>query len=289
MYEQMTPGDSGDKKEKTSKELQWELSRTGWNLEDERRDEIIFELKKPLGKILHALSEDINNGNIQYLIGDDTSGRVPTLILRNCISQLYGAKDMPAPRTFFINGPGAGATLSKEEMRVRVEKITEHLGSRILSGDNSRKTILVTEAMMFGRSMIPIVKACQQLKLHTEIVSIGIEDAKEPVDLEKLLGVKINYGMPGTPEIYNKPAFAGVYKEKPNNDTIFGKMEQEASLLATPYKKTVMKDRQIDKQRWINEVRREIAVLSDELVEEYKKTEIEKREQINSATTCPAS
>ena len=70
-----------------SQKLRFEHSRTGWNSEKERRDERIFDLKEPIQNILgnSSLRSDIEEGRITTLIGDDTSGRIPTIIFRNIL------------------------------------------------------------------------------------------------------------------------------------------------------------------------------------------------------------
>ena len=74
--------------------------------------------------------------------------------------------------------------------------------------------------------------------------------------------------MKGTPKIYRKKAFSGA--TKPGLDPSFPENRQYfVGLTATPYKGEVTKSHQPDVQRWVNEVRREAGVLSEELVEWY--------------------
>lgn len=258
------------KKEKTPKELQWELSRTGWDLDQERREERIFELKEPFRIILRELAEDINSGKIQTLIGDDASGRIPTLILRNCIAEIYSENNMPAPRTFFINGPGGGSELNDEQREKRVGDIAQHFKQKMPNLDPDKKILLITEAISSGGSISLTLDACKQLGVPVEIVSVGIEGDNGKGYLEKMLGVKVYSGMGGTPLIYDSPAFAGVYKEKPHQTALTRYPSKSVPLFSQPYKKQFEKRNQAEKQLWLNEIRREMHVLSDELLEQYK-------------------
>lgn len=254
--------------EKTSKEKQWELSRTGWDLDRERREKEIFELKEPMCKILRSLSEDIDNGKIQFLVGDDTSGRVPTLILKKCIARLYDKQQLPSPETYFINGPGGGLRLNDEQFEQRVNLVTQHLNKCMENRDVQRKILLITEAINSGDSIRPTLEACKRLEMLIEIVAVGVD--RDEKDIEKDLDVKIHFGMYGTPLIYNKPAYAGVYKKKPSGLERYG--DKPAPLIAESYKQTVQKKDQLEKQQWLNEIRREVDVLVDEVVEFYEKS-----------------
>ncbi len=255
---------------------QYALSRTGWDFEHERREKPVFELKVPLERILTQLKTEIERGSIQLLIGDDTSGRVPTMVLRQVLAKLYEEKGMPPPATLFMNGPGGGRLQSEEEKRVRVERIKDFLsrckkiGRFTLSPGN--KAFLVTEVVKSGRSLVPVLEACKELQIPCDVITIGLERQKDLQTLEAELGTTLYHGMEGTPSIYRKGSFTGVAKEEADPYDMFA-LPPEPSLHATPYKDKRGRSERIDLQRWLNEIRREMRVLSDELVAWYIQTE----------------
>jgi hypothetical protein len=276
MNEWPTNAESENEDEKKVGNLQWELSRTGWNFEGARYEKEIFELRAPFEKILQELSEDIEHGNIQFIIGDDASGRIPTMVLRRCIAKLYEERGYPTPPTFFVNGPGSGADLTQDQIDERTSRISEYLDKRLSDRDPDRKTILVTEAIMTGFSLKPLFLACKNLHMPVEIVTVGIERPHDAI--QQNFGVPVHYGMEGTPDVYNKPAFAGVYKERPHMFDSFGERNKETvPMFSKAYKKSMPKHRQAETQRWLNEIRREMHVLSDELIEGYRAMKKQKK------------
>jgi len=52
--------------------------------------------------ILEQARESIDKGEYNILIGDDASGRVPTLIFRRVLQDVYKEKGYDAPKTLFF-------------------------------------------------------------------------------------------------------------------------------------------------------------------------------------------
>ncbi len=251
---------------------QYALSRTGWDFEHERREKAVFELKEPLERILTQLRKEIEKGSIQLLIGDDTSGRVPTMVLRQVLAKLYESKGMNPPATVFMNGPGGGRLQNDQEKKVRVDLIKDFLSRCKKIGrftlPSGSKAFLVTEVIKSGKSLVPVLEACKELSIPCEVISIGRERQKDLQTLEAELGVPIYQGMEGTPSIYRKVSFAGVTKEEADPYDLFA-LPPEPGLHATPYKNKWGASKGIETQQWLNEIRREMTVLSDELVAWY--------------------
>lgn len=240
------------------------------------RDESILELKKPLENILESLKDDIKNARIVALIGDDTSGRIPTLILRGVLSEIYKSNNEKTPTTLFINGPGGGRPEDPFKDESRIVEITEYLKRRISSGELAlhpeKKTLLVTETIKSGNSLKPVVEACRRLGVAIEVVAIGIENEKSISQVQNELNVPVYVGMDGTPKIYNKPAYSGVTKPRPDPSTMFERTistPPDTGLFANPYIKSVPKDDKERTQDLVNAVRDQANMLSKELVEEF--------------------
>ncbi|MEW6610397.1 MAG: hypothetical protein AB1352_02075 [Patescibacteria group bacterium] len=55
-----------------------------------------------LRHLLFRLKEPIERGDYQYIIGEDTSARIPTLIVNRVLKQLYQERNHPTPYTLFL-------------------------------------------------------------------------------------------------------------------------------------------------------------------------------------------
>ncbi len=64
----------------------------------------IAELEKPLGKILGQLRRHIDMNQYKLVLGDDTSGRIPALIMWRVLSALAEQRGQEKPKISFIAG-----------------------------------------------------------------------------------------------------------------------------------------------------------------------------------------
>lgn len=251
---------------------------------EEVRDEYLLELQQPIKRILDEVAEDIAEGNIPLIIGDDASGRVPALIFRNVISSVYEQEGKSIrPATFFINGPGGGRPESLDKDRRRIDDITNNLNAWIKArdvhwGPNS-KALIVTETINTGRSVMPVVRALQELDKKCIVASIGIESSnKESVeDIQKDLNTNVYVGMMGTPKIYNSPAYSGVISPgRGHRDlSLSFKAHPATPLTADSYTyRHVPRYLRPVRQQWINEVRRQSSILSNVIVADFDNNHI---------------
>lgn len=64
----------------------------------------IADLRGSMEKLLDQLRPHIEGGEYQLIVGDDASGRIPTLIFRRIIKAIYEEKGYPKPETAFLQG-----------------------------------------------------------------------------------------------------------------------------------------------------------------------------------------
>lgn len=83
----------------------------------------IEDLRAPTQKILQQLHKKIEKGEYTIIMGDDTSGRIPTLIIGGVIKELYQENHFPAPLVRFI----AGGSLSYEGIISKFNEYSEKL------------------------------------------------------------------------------------------------------------------------------------------------------------------
>ena len=66
--------------------------------------EAIFELKEPIENILTKLSDKIESGYFNAIVGEDASGRIPALIIGRIISERYKKNSLSSPDLKFVAG-----------------------------------------------------------------------------------------------------------------------------------------------------------------------------------------
>lgn len=177
------------------------------NSESEPVNPRVETLEMPLRKILLALKERLNNGEVNLLIGDDASGRSPALIIKKVVDEVYEEKNIPKPGLIFIAG---GETIQSEDESLdeipeinqeRVKKIKLHLEKLINQGliaeksNNLHKTVLIiTEGMFSGYGLRELIQALRKIGLPTEVVSVYVPSDASAAEFEDRLGVKIYHG-----------------------------------------------------------------------------------------------
>lgn len=173
--------------------------------------EEVEELRTPIKNILDQLRSEIDSGTYKIILGDDASGRIPTIIFGNVLSSIYLEKDSKVPQIRFIP---AHPEIPKQPLDNEVKKISRKM-------EMSGKVLIVTDTILFGGHLRPVAEALKNNNLKFDIASIGIEGGaprNKVEDLEKEWDCKIAWGMEGTPSIYYNKSLSGVFKE--DRDTI---------------------------------------------------------------------
>lgn len=182
--------------------------------------EAIANLEEPIYSLLKKnLKKSIDKGEYNVLIGDDASGRIPTLIFRKIMlnrldklrSNLKSEERDKLLQTYFV----AGSANSDNE-----KEVTDFF-RKISSGDKY-KALLVTEFMGSGESMEKMTRGLEEAGIQCDAAVLGTENSE--------MGYRIKY-----PEmfsrhrfymidtsgasilIYNRPTLAGVKKMFPKN------------------------------------------------------------------------
>lgn len=187
--------------------------------DQEFEHEEIQHLEKPIEKILEQLRYNIDRGAYQLIVGDDASGRVPTLIFSRLLRNLNRLGNYPVPKTIFLAGSGQHSDLKIE--REKVSRIKEYLKqkyseliSTITQKEAKKRALVVTEMISSGDGLKPITQALKELGIKFDIASIAVIDREyhSDLDLEDKLGGKIVYGQTETPAIFGDEHFSGVVK-----------------------------------------------------------------------------
>ncbi len=167
----------------------------------------IADLEPLALSVVNQLKDLIERGEYDVIIGDDRSGRVPTLILEKIIDK-YNHGGEPI-KTFFVAGGNKGNWSSWKEGAVGeyVDKIA----------GNFKKALLITESMGTGEGTGRFIDSLEKTHLDFDVVSfesahdLDYYNALDNFSRHKLIIGKENVGMNYI--AYRKTGkFAGVHK-----------------------------------------------------------------------------
>lgn len=202
--------------------------------------EIVGALHEPIKKMLEPVLENIKNSDYQLLIGDDASGRIPTLIVRKFINDAYKHASQPSIPTRFIAGAKADSSTRRkdsiDEERTTPYSFHQHEERELLKEEKKEKVkayitnlkdvstvsisnaLVVTELIESGNSLLPLTKALQENDITSTILTVQIYNPsiENKLRLEKKLGVSsVFYGedyQGSHVSMYNRKQLTGVYK-----------------------------------------------------------------------------
>lgn len=170
----------------------------------------IHGLAKPIFTVLEKIREKIENGEYSVIIGDDSSGRIPTYIIRKIIEKVYKKNGIKNPKTIFITGmPIKNYELKEERIEFIKKNIRIAMRKRI-----SGRGLIVTEYIETGLSIFPIVKALKEMNIPFDVISLSSMNNKSLEFAESTLGTKIITSEENNspPDIYRRSDLSGVDK-----------------------------------------------------------------------------
>lgn len=245
--------------------MDYEFSLTPPKTEKEIRHEEIEELFNPIKEILYRFREQINQGVYKLLIGDDASGRIPTLILDRVLKAIYKERGHVLPKTIFMAGSGTGFdTIYGQPLAAKREKIKDFIQHIFKSNSSSKRVMVITENIFTGKSLEPLIDTLEELDIEYDITSVGIVYGGDKIE-SKNIKERAFGSMRKTPSIYFNKRLSGVDK-KPVN------------LFSTPQKKEESREEeQTSIQLLINTSREEVEKMANRLAENYRKSGLDDR------------
>ncbi|MFA6273807.1 MAG: hypothetical protein WC662_01475 [Candidatus Paceibacterota bacterium] len=246
---------------------------------------MIEALRIPAENLLKQMKYSINNGEFKTIIGDDASGRIPTLIINNVIKDIYKEKGYTEPQIMFIAGSRGLGEVSEKE--VKIDKTKEHISKYLKNKEG--KTLISTEYIQYGSSLKSLGEALKELKIPYEISTfcyfsfIRKDNSQYEDDIQFLikqkeneLGGKINYGKIIDREA-NEESLKVFYDRRDNqsNSTGVHKVKKEVLSKATHNvedsdSKKIIKQKEKGRKN-VNQAREEAKILSDQLTDWYRK------------------
>lgn len=173
----------------------------------------IEDLRAPTQKILRQLHDSIEKGEYMIIIGDDTSGRIPTVIIGGVIKELYRERHFPSPLIRFIAGDIFGREGIVPEFNEYAEKLKGE-SEKQFGSDHAQKVLVVTEFMGTGKTLEPLVMNFKAKGMPCDIAAIGVKkNTFQKFHFKKRVGSKIIWGQKKAPKIWKKKEIAGVAKD----------------------------------------------------------------------------
>ncbi len=232
----------------------------------------IGELHAPLRNIFVQLHEHIDKGDYQLIIGDDASGRTPTLIVEKALKKISQTRGLPEPKVLFF--AGSRAMEMAKEIKAKKEGIVKEIdrAERNWKKDwDHTRALIVTDTIGTGVSLKPLCDALKEYNISYDIATIGLMGNRET--LGKFLGGRVVDGdsSRSIPLIYSSPQ-SGVRK---NPLDIFSKplakhyKEMIAEASSDKWKERYTKNME-ELSEQIASARKDVAILANELATWYE-------------------
>jgi len=200
-------------------------------------------------RALAELVWKLRNKLFEYdtLLSDDASGRIPTLFLREMAVQMRkNSKDTKreAPNTYFVSGGRHG-----------MQHVFNSVANFIKSKPHIGKTLLVTEFISSGRSILELIKILEQEGINFDVAAPSVEE--RPEYYSPALTKRMIYGAIGSQGLafYDQAHYGGTTKSM-----------NRTSAHPTPIKDRYDAESQKEEiQLHVNTTRKEISVIADRL------------------------
>ncbi|HEY4478308.1 MAG TPA: hypothetical protein VI775_00495 [Candidatus Paceibacterota bacterium] len=230
--------------------------------EKEIRHVEVAELEMSSKKIIEQIQDRIEREEYGIIIGDDASGRIPTLIIGGLIRKVMKIEGKLVPNITFVPGKIDILLNPIDEFREFINKFGYKDGKKVL---------IITDTVLSGESLRTIIKCLRKMSIEVDVATIGLEDGLYYDDTHhagSVMGVDLfsggyvnvnNVGLKHTPRIYDNKDMSGVYK-----------LENKAQSSRR------LKDRVFDSsegdrvQALIGEARKDVEILVDKLFKWYQ-------------------
>ena len=239
--------------------------------------EEVAELEVPIKKIIEKIKDRIERGEYGLIIGDDASGRIPTLILGNFIKNISEKKGLDKLNIVFI--PGKLNYFFHRERSRELDKYISGYGAT-----KERRILIVTDTIQSGGSLETLVKLLKKSGHSCDIATIGIEFPDEYDDerFENLGTTEVISGeyQRGAsyhlhiPEVYYKSKSSGVYKRPGDKVSKTRKSAALPEVVNSESIKTRSSRQEI--QESINKSRKDANVVVEHLIDWYESQKQEK-------------
>jgi|GEM_PF-2520348 len=187
-------------------------------------DEVFRDLEDDVINLLEKLKEKILHHEYGAVLGVDSSGRVPALLVGETINKIYEHNQQSRIPEFFITG------FSKtQNLENKYQELLNFLDKDEFKKQckNNKRILVIDDTIALGNSIKPVIDAIKEKEYIFDIGLFSVDDAvhgleydqdkyKESIikKIEEKVETPINYGSFGCiSEIYGKRQMIGVHKD----------------------------------------------------------------------------
>ena len=204
-----------------------------------------FDTKESFQKMIKGLREDIENGSIDLVLGEDASGRIPAIIIGEFIKTIYKKRGFPLKKRFFRFFAGGRGNdpiykyqgkyyLQKEfyeqnqnacyldAQQTKKEDVLLQMLKDLKEKEDVKKILIVTEYIEHGTSLQLIFELIKKVGLSVKCATMSIaekprgegeEDRKNK--LSKKFSIDPKDVIAGNNTIFvHQPTLSGVQKDR---------------------------------------------------------------------------
>ncbi len=156
----------------------------------------ITELRSSCELLLEQLHDRIEKGSYDLIFGDDASGRIPTMILRDVINRVYHDRGQKIPYTAFVAG---SRFIDEAHIPEKTEKLVQHIKKIVEWNDASERALVVTDTIGTGLSLKALFDALKDNGIEYDIATTNMVHMPEMTDemkvaVERSMGGMLYYG-----------------------------------------------------------------------------------------------
>ncbi|MBP9765895.1 MAG: hypothetical protein KBD12_01505 [Candidatus Pacebacteria bacterium] len=134
-------------------------------------DRMVFALRAPNYFSGNEIAERVMLKEYDIILAEDASGRLPGLLMYKAMEKFYKENDTENKLGLFFLAGSKNANNKNEKK----EKILDYLKNEISKHHNSDKRILlVSDVIMEGKSLIPLVESLKELNIQYDILTLGL-------------------------------------------------------------------------------------------------------------------
>ena len=178
-------------------------------------NKVMYSMEDNVIEIIEKLRNSIENQKYASILGIDSSGRVPALLMKKVIEGIYDKNRSKSKiGIHFLNG-----FRNKEAVMEQLKEFFRQESYQDIK-ENNKKVLIVDDVLVSGSSVKPILEALRDAKIDFDLAVMSYSDSevenptytKEDIKyIEKKLGTRVYYGeFGGISEVYGKKQMSGV-------------------------------------------------------------------------------
>jgi len=176
-------------------------------------ESVIDDIVERMRPILRAIKEDVEANKIGMVLGIDSSGRVPALLLAQTLKYKTNIEAR------FVTG---NKNVDNEQKEMRQRDLVTHFSTPEFRGNvGNREVLIVDDIIASGFSITETCAALRENNIPFRVIALSMEDSELSDDketIEEFLQATVLVGETNTPlddeypEIYGKHQMSGVKK-----------------------------------------------------------------------------